>query len=81
LFHLSYAALAIIILFIVLPLLLIFSLLAVSSREEEQLAKMARTRDLAAISKLWPGPGGMSLPKPRNCPAGGKVAQPTESLP
>jgi hypothetical protein len=83
LFHISYGVLAIIfLLFMVLPLLLIFCLLTVSSREEAQLAKLAKNQELACILGMWSAPGEIPPEKPRQSPGvGGAVPRPTESPP
>jgi len=83
LFHISYGVLAIIfLLFMFLPLLLIFCLLTVSSREEAQLEKLAKTQELACILGLWTASGEMPPKGPRpSRGGGGEVPQPTGSPP
>jgi hypothetical protein len=82
-FNISYGALAIIfLLFMVLPLLLIFCLLAVSSREEAQLEKLAKTQELACILGMWSSEGEVPPEKPlQSRGGGGEVPQPTGSPP
>jgi hypothetical protein len=83
LFNISYGALAIIILlFMFLPLLLIFCLLTVASREETQLERLLESRESAFILRPWTPPGAKPEEKLRKSRGGGgEVPQPTGSPP